>query len=911
MDTRADLQRLLDDMDKVIQAKREELVDLDNRLDNARSQLSEREAQELAKLPDDDQLSDDVDDFDDGVATNQGKKLSQAKKRQLEGHLLEQRQLYERQLEQFGEELSEFEIINQQLLEENHMLKGELTSMKVNFEKLKDGTRLLNESLEEVRSANLELNLRLAQAENENRIQQKLLKKLHHEDEILMRAFNDKLESLKKAIDWRDEEIKRLTIDYNLTLESVGMKLEGVELTNWVTNRNDDKSLNEDETVGSRLVMNFVRTIRDKDTQIESLKAQLLKASASHKGSYLSTEENETQDESREENLSDAQAMLNHYRIVAKKLDAMQLHLIEFRKHQYELYLPNVISDGQDNDNERFNPIQADWQVLLNIEHDLNSKLNKLISELDLSKNLLFNIQQLKQINEVDHPQMDENVNSINQASFKTVKFEEELQQKDGSINLISVTNSNSTDDNNVETKNETKVDDVGGREEIVSNQPVDIKSLPTIETKGNENIADHSTDLVTNDPSATELFKMSTREQNEYDETKCAQQNSSLLPIDIAKPPRHSLTYMKNKKHRQSTTDELKADSSHLLKLETRIEQLKDENELLELAMKEILLSIKHSDSKCSTILIDCPSLERLCQLIEAKFITYSEEHFDSTGSQTSEQSVKKQQERSNMFQLIVLKSELDLVRGQNEQLRGEAKLRHTNFQEFLAKMRPQIICETGNQTEPIDSLTDHDDKNVQEMKVTQQEPTYHNSEKCKNCSKLTNLTNHLLQCIISIESRVNISDETYLNRLIGLHKLNQMLERDLSAQERLLLDMRKQYHVLNQQKKVAEKRLQFFEAQLNVHMKTCPLVTSCYQTSVNLQMFNNPKNQNENSMHTKLNNASMTISLLQSIIDCLQSRLDYKDERLNQLESLLSQQNMQFHWVHGEGEQVHTNDV
>lgn len=78
------------------------------------------------------------------------------------------------------------------------------------------------------------------------------------------------------------------------------------------------------------------------------------------------------------------------------------------------------------------------------------------------------------------------------------------------------------------------------------------------------------------------------------------------------------------------------------LQKLNT-IQELENENRELQLAMKEIMFSLKESDSK-SDVIIDCPSLERLCQFFESRSIN------------------------SSLANVIALKAELDLLRGHNE---------------------------------------------------------------------------------------------------------------------------------------------------------------------------------------------------------------------------------------------------
>lgn len=84
------------------------------------------------------------------------------------------------------------------------------------------------------------------------------------------------------------------------------------------------------------------------------------------------------------------------------------------------------------------------------------------------------------------------------------------------------------------------------------------------------------------------------------------------------------------------------------------------NENKQLQLAMKEILIGLKESDGK-SDYVIDCPSLERLCQLFESRSID------------------------SNLVNVIALKAELDILRGHNDELRmANKRLRNDIFKIF-----------------------------------------------------------------------------------------------------------------------------------------------------------------------------------------------------------------------------------
>lgn len=94
----------------------------------------------------------------------------------------------------------------------------------------------------------------------------------------------------------------------------------------------------------------------------------------------------------------------------------------------------------------------------------------------------------------------------------------------------------------------------------------------------------------------------------------------------------------------------------------------LQKENNELQLAMKEILNFLQDSDSK-NDVVIECPSLERLCQLMESKAVS------------------------PDLMNVIVLKAELDLLRGHNEQLRVEMKRLRNDHVKLIADYTKVIL--------------------------------------------------------------------------------------------------------------------------------------------------------------------------------------------------------------------------
>lgn len=120
-----------------------------------------------------------------------------------------------------------------------------------------------------------------------------------------------------------------------------------------------------------------------------------------------------------------------------------------------------------------------------------------------------------------------------------------------------------------------------------------------------------------------------------------------------------------------QSTKDDLK-DIKQLQKLNS-LQELENENRELQLAMKEILIGLKESDSK-SDVIIDCPSLERLCQFFESRSIN------------------------SSLANVIALKAELDILRGHNEELRMTNKRLRNDIFKIFENYSKQLLTDFVN---------------------------------------------------------------------------------------------------------------------------------------------------------------------------------------------------------------------
>jgi len=83
---------------------------------------------------------------------------------------------------------------------------------------------------------------------------------------------------------------------------------------------------------------------------------------------------------------------------------------------------------------------------------------------------------------------------------------------------------------------------------------------------------------------------------------------------------------------------------------IQSLVDDLRKENSDLHQGMKEILVSLQECDCR-SDVNIECPSLEKLCNVLECRSIS-----LDSAAC-------------------ISMKAELDIVRGFNDHLRGEVK--------------------------------------------------------------------------------------------------------------------------------------------------------------------------------------------------------------------------------------------
>lgn len=103
-------------------------------------------------------------------------------------------------------------------------------------------------------------------------------------------------------------------------------------------------------------------------------------------------------------------------------------------------------------------------------------------------------------------------------------------------------------------------------------------------------------------------------------------------------------------------------------------MKQLENENKQLQLGMKEILTGLRESDSQ-SDVIIDCPSLERLVQLLESRSLSV------------------------DLTNVIALKAELDLLRGHNQQIRMELKRLRQQHLKLISDYSNEILNKKFNE--------------------------------------------------------------------------------------------------------------------------------------------------------------------------------------------------------------------
>lgn len=958
MDSRTDFQRLLEDMDRALRRKQQELSELDERLEAAREQLSEKEAKEMLL----EQESSNADGGDD-----------QVKKQDVEALIQEQRSYYEAKLSALTEELIEIETSNQFLAKSNGQLQFEVDSLKVSNEKLRTRAQKLTDNLDEVQSANFELNIRLAKSESQSQMQQKLLIKSNEQDQILLNAFNSKLESLKEAIAVRDKEIKRLRLDNQLTLQSLGVAIDQVD-SDGLGDASDNLDNDSTAAIARSATSNnlkldsgkqiFIRNlIRERDAQITQLNEQLMQATRELENNATLIE---TLTSERVNAKTGTPKEVPNARVESSELDARcrmleielnekdrQLHWIDKRIRHFESILPDKITELIEDLSSKLKVVkkldsaadndEAHQRTTLTLVSTLCEGLNSLRNELSSSQRLMNTIDQLQHVILSRDEHIKRLVRELNALNAQITNDHVNADAADGdgtdepehrkAIDSTQIVQSGELDEQNSahKTEKETNLeiggDGSGGGGELASqsNGVVTKSDLEAVAESTNLELDESPSEPASrgDNGNVPRAERESDRERQSSDERlnlKCEHVLGGAKVTDDQAAP--DQTIQTNSQLESATCP------NQVLVSQESLRQLENENRLLELAMKEILLSIKWSDTKCSTILIDCPSLERLCQLMEARYITDDlsmvSNSEDSCGGDRPSSVGPGASLNCDIFQFVVMKSELDILRGQNEQLRTDLKLYRRNWRaEFegtsnrveqrpsnnlsdssssLNTQRERLgTCEMECQTDSL-VLIEPEQFNlcVQRQSQAMEDRRSEDDAKCKNCSRLVRLANHLLDCIVRIEERVNASDESHISRLLTLYQLTQRLSTELASKDSSINQLRRDYHALSQRKIYAESRWRALETNFEIHNRFCPLNGQTLRASnkelartwqANARFIPSLSiRSNQDQVEVPLKDNRITIALIQSLINCLQARLECKDERLNQLERILA---------------------
>lgn len=139
---------------------------------------------------------------------------------------------------------------------------------------------------------------------------------------------------------------------------------------------------------------------------------------------------------------------------------------------------------------------------------------------------------------------------------------------------------------------------------------------------------------------------------------------------------------------------------SNQVKQLNSRIFLLEKENADLKQGMKEILIGLQESDSR-SDVTVECPSLERVCQLFESRSISES------------------------LANVISLKAELDLLRGYNEQLRTELKRVRCEHLNVLSLYTEDVLLHSEHELEDVSTLEASEGEVLQHYHLIQDSET------------------------------------------------------------------------------------------------------------------------------------------------------------------------------------------
>lgn len=917
MEPKSEVVRLMDEMSKVFQVRKEELDDIERRLEERRVELSQKEASEI-------QASEDA-----SLGADPGKGKSSKQEEDVKKYIADKKKIYDQQLADFAEQLSELEAENQRLREKAHVMALRDRYAEDTDEQMKSAYHVLSEQFQLLYRENSRLQLELAHAEaktNEQRIQ---LEKSSQLDTLLENLYNKKIESLQKIIELKDNEIEQLRADNQFTLESLGITSADLNTAEEANQMSENNLMDMDK---KQRVIQIAATIREKDSQIDSLKSQLLEATEELEKSAslleaVTRQQNRTRDVDDEAQLT----MVDQLNVMYNKNESLERELaineqriadLERNNRHLEYLMPETITEILQALKIKLDSgLEGNNYMIENLCQQLNNLLNEvrtaqgLIKQYNELKELLSNkdAQILRLVNDLRrlHTQFNLAVNGIKTNPFLT---------NDGA----------SSDGNDDEFK--------------TASEGIDNNDIAFAIEEAVENYSELARKVNGEKRTTTEEKEDERNEIPEQGAHLCKTRPAVALPGKADAFQYHALYPEKFRVENLAT-------------LEKRVRHLEEENTLLELAMKEILLCIRWSDSQCGTLLIECPSLERLCQIIEARYVAESSRldgNFqEGSNNQASTQSSGSRRTNEvvhpDTFKLVVLKSELDLLRGQNDQLRLDIKIQRQEYLKLVSNSADTAALKTSlffskepknlQSSESDDTLCsrclkpasqsdqeqcreDTREKNLTKDKVREVECQtergdllsedkefkavmvdsplkWLDTRNCRSCYYASDLIQRLLRGVVRLETRVSICNKNYFMRFQIWNKLINELCRDLGDTTRSLKEAREKYHLMRHEKFRAESELQLLEQQVANHLKTCPKSNPTWsKMSQNVldptipggESLTNKDGKNYHMVNPT--SARVMITLLKSIIGCLQARLVFKDDRISTLEMYLAQQ-------------------
>ncbi|XP_054164795.1 centrosomal protein of 290 kDa-like [Oppia nitens] len=314
-----------------------------------------------------------------------------------------------------------------------------------------------------------------------------------------------------------------------------------------------------------------------------------------------------------------------------------------------------------------------------------------------------------------------------------------------------------------------------------------------------------------------------------------------------------------------QSTAD-LQLDNKEINDLKEKLKSIESENLELQIGMKEILIGIRETDSK-SDVIIECPTLERICRLMESRAIN------------------------GDLTNVIALKAELDLVRGHNDQLRTDIRQIRNDYLNVITLYTQYLLDidvmdseeqQINNTNEDKSVLLKESDSqkygnNVQQIVDNNQQLTYISKEtQTHHTSDDTFVTTIKSQqviksCDIFTQTEYSLNNEMKLNDEMNEIKDNQ-IERQVMS-NKLCDNCSQLKKVITFLKDCLQKLEQYIK-------------TSESKFNQRLQLL---QQENQNLMDICKN-------VLESVINCLQARLEHKEESIRQYRNMLSEAKQNF---------------